>query len=225
MSLYLVGTPIGNLDDLSSRALETLKHCPVILVEKKTDSWKLIKKFNLQPEEIISFDERRQKKITPQIISRLQTGLDIALITSAGLPGISDPGAYLVSACYQAGLIVKIIPGPSALSTAISATGFTGSFWFVGFLPRTKGKIIKLLKQAETLKTNLVCFESTHRLEKTLSLLDESFADKQIFVGKEMTKVFEQYLVGRPNDFLIKIKTDKHFVKGEFTLVINFSEK
>ncbi|MCX6712283.1 MAG: 16S rRNA (cytidine(1402)-2'-O)-methyltransferase, partial [Candidatus Vogelbacteria bacterium] len=104
------------------------------------------------------------------------------------------------------------VPGPSALTTAISASGFGGSFWFVEFLPRVRGKIVKLLKQAEELETNLVCFESTYRIEKTLALLDELYPEAKIFLGKEMTKKFEHYLVGTASGFLQKIKEDKHFV-------------
>lgn len=223
--LYLIGTPIGNLGDMSPRAIEVLKKSSVILVEKWTDSIKLLKHFEIGQKEIIGFDERNQKKITPKILTKLEAGEEIALITSAGMPGVSDPGAYLVTACHERGISIIPIPGPSALSTAISASGFTGSFWFVEFLPRTRGKIIKLLKQAEELETNLVCFESTYRLVKTLEIIDELYPEIKVFLGKEMTKKFEQYLVGTAQDLLAKIKTDKYFVKGEFTLVIHFGKK
>ena len=210
MSLYLVGTPIGNLGDMTPRAIETLKACSTILVEKWTDSIKLLKHFEIGQKEIINFDERNQKRVTPKILKILQEGKseggDVALITSAGMPGVSDPGAYLVSACHEQGIVVIPIPGPSALSTAIATSGFVGSFWFVEFLPRTRGKIVKLLKQAEELETNLVCFESTYRIEKTLSLINELYPEVRIFLGKEMTKKFEHYLVGTADDFLQKIK-------------------
>ncbi|MFA6254377.1 MAG: 16S rRNA (cytidine(1402)-2'-O)-methyltransferase [Candidatus Paceibacterota bacterium] len=225
MSLYLVGTPIGNLDDITPRAIEVLKNCPVILVEKWTDSIKLLKHFAIGQKEIINFDERNQRKITPKILAKLEAGEEATLITSAGMPGVSDPGAYLVSACHERGISVIPVPGPSALSTAISTTGFTGSFWFVEFLPRTRGKIVKILKQAEELETNLVCFESTYRLEKTLKLIDELYPENKVFLGKEMTKKFEQYLVDTASNFLFKIKADKYFTKGEFTLIIHFGKR
>jgi len=230
--LYLVGTPLGNLGDMTPRAIEVLKACPVILVEKWTDSIKLLKYFEIGQKEIINFDERNQKRVTPKILEKLKKGLfagqageDVALITSAGMPGVSDPGAYLVSACHEEGIPVIPVPGPSALSTAISVSGFTGSFWFVEFLPRTRGKIVKLLKQAEELETNLVCFESTHRIEKTLVLINEIYPEAKIFLGKEMTKKFEHYLVDNASNFLQKIKADKSFTKGEFTLVIHFGKQ
>ena len=225
MSLYLVGTPIGNLGDFSPRGIETLKNCSVILVEKWTDSIKLLKHFEVGQKEILNFDERNQKKITPKILTKLEGGEDIALITSAGMPGVSDPGAYLASACHEQGIIVVPVPGPSALATAISASGLTGSFWFVEFLPRTRGKVVKILKQAEELETNLVCYESTYRLAKTLILLNELYPETKIFLGKEMTKKFEQYLVGSAKSFLVKIEADKYFSKGEFTLIIHFGKK
>ena len=225
MSLYLVGTPIGNLGDFSPRGIETLKNCSVILVEKWTDSIKLLKHFEVGQKEILNFDERNQKKITPKILTKLEVGEEIALITSAGMPGVSDPGAYLVSACHKQGIKVIPVPGPSALETAISASGLAGSFWFVEFLPKTRGKIVKLLKQAKALETNLVCFESTYRLEKTLTLINEFYPEAKIFLGKEMTKKFEQYLVGSAKSFLAKIEADKYFAKGEFTLIIHFGKK
>lgn len=225
MALYLIGTPIGNLGDISSRAIEVLRSCPIVLVEKWTDSIKLLNHLAVEPKEIINFAERNQKKTTPKIIAKLEAGATVALITSAGMPGVSDPGAYLVSACHEQGIEVIPVPGPSALTTAISASGFTGSVWFVEFLPRTRGKIIKLLTQAENLKTNFACFESTYRLKKTLELINELYPENQVFLGKEMTKKFEQYLVGRAEDFLIKIKTDRYFTKGEFTLIIHFGKE
>jgi len=224
MSLYLVGTPIGNLGDMTPRAVEVLKACPVILVEKWTDSIKLLKHFEIGQKKIINFDERNQKKVTPKILEKLKASEEVALITSAGMPGVSDPGAYLVSACHEQGIPVVPIPGPSALTTAISASGFGGSFWFVEFLPKTRGKMVKIFQQAEELKTNLVFFESTYRLEKTLNLIQELYPNNKIFLGKEMTKKFEQYLIGSAEEFLARIKLDKNFSKGEFTLVIHFGK-
>ncbi len=225
MSLYLIGTPIGNLSDLSPRALEVLRTCSVILVEKWTDSIKLLKHFAIGEKETINFNERQQKRITPKILTKLEAGEEVALITSAGMPGVSDPGAYLVSACHDQAIKVISVPGPSALSTAISAAGFMGSFWFVGFLPKTRGKIVKLLNQAEELETNLVCFESTYRIEKTLELINGLYPEVKVFLGKEMTKKFEHYLVDTASIFLSKIKVDKYFTKGEFTLIIHFGKK
>ena len=221
MTLFLVGTPIGNLGDLSPRALATLKQTSVLAVEKWTDTAKLLRHFDLRPEVILHYDDRRQKSAAAKILDHL-TRHDVALVTSAGLPGVSDPGAYLVREARLAGHIVVPIPGPSAVSTAIAACGFAGTFWFVGFLPRTRGKIVKLLRQAETLPANLLAFESTHRLVKTLSLLEALYPDAPIFIGKEMTKKFEDYSVDSAGRFLAKIAANPRWAAGEFTLIVNF---
>lgn len=221
MTLYIIGTPIGNLEDISPRAINILKGISFLAVEKWTDTIKLLKHFELGQKQIINYDDRNCRRITPKILDLLKEN-DVALVTSAGMPGISDPGAYLIEKAREAGHSIIPIPGPSALSTAIAMSGFGGSFWFVEFLPRTRGKIVKLLKQAEDLETNLVCFESTYRLAKTLEILAELYPDNEIFIGKEMTKKFEQYLVGTASDFLSRIKIDKDFSRGEFVLVIHF---
>jgi len=221
MTLYLIGTPIGNLGDMTPRALGILKEVEVLAVEKWTDTVKLLKHFEIGEKKIVNYDDKNSRRVAPKILDLLKEN-DVALITSAGMPGVSDPGAYLVEKAREVGHLIVPIPGPSALSTAIAVSGFSGSFWFVEFLPRTKGKIIKLLKQANELGANLVCFESTYRLVKTLELLNQEYPNNQIFLGKEMTKKFEQYLIGTASDFLLRIKEDKNFSRGEFVLVIHF---
>lgn len=224
MTLYLIGTPIGNLGDMTSRAVEVMKDAPVLAVEKWTDTVKLLKHFEIGEKKILNYDDKNSRRMAPKILEFLKDQ-DVALVTSAGMPGVSDPGAYLVEQAREAGHEIVPIPGPSALSTAIAASGFAGNFWFVEFLPRTRGKIVKILKQAKELETNLVCFESTYRLAKSLEIINEFYPENKVFVGKEMTKKFEQYLVGTPRDFLDKIKTDKDFSRGEFALVIHFGKK
>ncbi len=224
MILYLVGTPIGNLGDITTRSLEVLKEVPVLAVEKWTDTVKLLKHFEIGEKKILNYDDKNSRRVAPKILDILKEQ-DVALVTSAGMPGVSDPGAYLVEKARTAGHDIVPIPGPSALSTAVASSGFSGHFWFVEFLPRTRGKIVKILKQAEELETNLVCFESTYRLAKTLQIINEFYPEVKIFVGKEMTKKFEQYLVGTASDFLARIKTDKDFTRGEFALVIHFGKR
>lgn len=223
MTLYLIGTPIGNLGDMAPRGIEVLKVVPVLAVEKWTDTIKLLRHLEIGEKKILNYDDKNSRRMTPKILEMLESE-DVALVTSAGMPGVSDPGAYLVEQAQEAGHEIVPIPGPSALSTAIAVSGFTGNFWFVEFLPRTRGKIVKVLKQAEELETNLVCFESTYRLEKTLGIIKELYPKNKVFLGKEMTKKFEQYLLGTGEVFLQKIRKDKHFVKGEFTLVIHFGK-
>ncbi|HRZ30625.1 MAG TPA: 16S rRNA (cytidine(1402)-2'-O)-methyltransferase [Candidatus Paceibacterota bacterium] len=224
MKLYLIGTPIGNLADITPRAVAVMKEIPVLAVEKWTDTVKLLKHFEIGEKKIINYDDKNSRRMAPKILEILKEQ-DVALVTSAGMPGVSDPGAYLVEKAREAGHEIVPIPGPSALSTAIACSGFSGHFWFVEFLPRTRGKIVKILNQAEEIETNLVCFESTYRLTKTLEIINELYPTNEVFVGKEMTKKFEQYLVGRAGDFLVRIKADKDFVRGEFVLVIHFGKK
>ena len=223
MILYLVGTPIGNLGDMTPRALEVLRRTEVLAVEKWTDTIKLIKHFEIGEKKILNYDDKNSRRMAPKILEILKEQ-DVALVTSAGMPGVSDPGAYLVEQAREAGHEIIPIPGPSALSTAISASGFVGHSWFVEFLPRTRGKIVKIFKQAEELGTNLVFFESTYRIEKTISLINELYPDNKVFVGKEMTKKFEKYLVATAGDFLERIKQDKDFTRGEFAVVIHFGK-
>lgn len=222
MKLYLVGTPIGNLSDISPRAIDILREVSSLAVEKWTDTIKLLKHFEVGEKQIINYDDRNCRRVTPRILKLLETE-NVALVTSAGMPGVSDPGAYLVERTREAGHEIVPIPGPSALSTAISASGFSGHYWFVEFLPRTRGKIIKILRQAEELGTNLVCFESTYRLKKTLELVKELYPEQKVFLGKEMTKKFENYLVQTPAELLALAEGDKDFCRGEFVLIIHFS--
>jgi 16S rRNA (cytidine1402-2'-O)-methyltransferase len=224
MTLYLVGTPIGNLGDMTPRAIEVLKKVPVLAVEKWTDTIKLVKHFEIGEKKIINYDDRNSRKVLPKILDILREQ-DVALVTSAGMPGVSDPGAYLVEQAREAGHEVTPIPGPSALSTALAASGFSGHSWFVEFLPRTKGKITRILEQAEEMGTNLIFFESTHRIIKTLELINNLYPETKIFVGKEMTKKFEQYLVTTAEEILAKAARDRDFSRGEFVVIIHFGKK
>lgn len=221
MKLYLIGTPIGNLGDMTPRAVEVLKSVSVLAVEKWTDTVKLLKHFEIEKKQTLNYDDRNCRRITPKILEFLETE-DVALVTSAGMPGVSDPGAYLVEKAREAGHEIVPIPGPSALTTAMSASGFVGHSWFVEFLPRTRGKIVKILKQAEDLETNLVFFESTYRIVKTLEIIKELYPNNKVFLGKEMTKKFEQYLVGTAGSLLDYFSQDKNFSRGEFAVVIHF---
>lgn len=221
MALFIVATPIGNLNDASKRALDVLQSVDAVIVEKWSDSIKLLNYFKIKPKQIISYDERNKKKITPRILKLLETS-DVALITSAGTPSVSDPGSDLVRKCHEIGIRVVPVPGPSALATAVSASGFRGNFLFIGYLPKKTSRILKCLREAEENAHNLVFFESTHRIKKTLELLSEHYPDTLIFVGKEMTKKFERCGIGEPRNFLNAIDKDKKFVAGEFTLILNF---
>lgn len=222
--LYVVATPIGNLGDISQRALEVLKSVEAVLVEKWSDSIKLLNHFGIKPTEILPFNERNQRRMILQALEILRKK-DVALLTSAGTPGVSDPGAALVRACYEKGIGVVPIPGPSALSAAISASGMTGDFLFIGFLPKKHGQIEKIFAEAAESGHNLVFFESPFRLKKTLEVLAADYPDAEIFVGKEMTKKFEKYLLAKPAEIIEVAEGDPKFLKGEFTLIVNFGSR
>jgi len=223
MAVYFVGTPIGNLKDITLRALEVLKTSPLVLVEKWSDSIKLLNHYEIKPEKIVTYDDRNCRRVTPRLVGELKDK-DAAFITSAGMPGISDPGAYLARACREAGIEVVPIPGPSSLSAALAVCGFEAPFLFIGFLPKKVGQLTKTLKAAAEAGNNLVFFEATFRLEKTLKFLVENYPQTLLFVGKEMTKKFESYEVGYAEDFLEKIKENKSFTKGEFVVIANFAQ-
>lgn len=220
--LYLVGTPIGNLGDITARALETLRSTPVIIVEKYTDSVKLFRKFEIKPQTILSFDDRNAKRALPKIRDVLSKQ-DASYLVSAGMPGISDPAGMLVKACREDGIPVLPIPGPSAVTTAVAMAGFGNrAFLFAGFLPKKPGALKKEFEEARENEHLLVFFESTHRIIKTLHFLATEYPAARLFVGKEMTKAFETYLSGTPAELVAIFEEKKQLSKGEFTCVISF---
>ena len=220
-TLYLIGTPIGNLEDITPRAVTVLRLCPVVAVEKCEDSMKLLRRFDIRPSRVLKFHDAHARHMVPEILTLLATS-DVALMTSAGMPGVSDPGADLVAACHERGIFVVPIPGPSAVTTAIAASGFRGEFLFVGFLPKKDGARKTLFAECAASEHLLVCFESPHRLVRSITLLGRLYPRACVFVGKEMTKKFERYLVTTPQGVLDCVGGDAQFAKGEFTLVINF---
>ncbi len=223
MTLYLVATPIGNLKDITLRALEILKSTPVLLVESYEDSRPLLAAYDIHPQRIIKYNDRNSRKMVPEILNILKEK-NVVLITSAGMPGVSDPAADLVSACYAAGIEIIPIPGSSALTTAIAASGFRGDFLFIGFLPKKRGQIEKILREAKENGHVLVFFESTYRLQKTLTLINEAYPTARLFLGKEMTKKFERYVRGSSEAMMRHLESDKKFSKGEFTIAISFDQ-
>jgi 16S rRNA (cytidine1402-2'-O)-methyltransferase len=223
MSLYIVATPIGNLEDLSIRALRVLKSADIVLVEKWSDSIKLLNHYGIKPKVLMSYDERNKHRVTSKILNFLEKQ-DVALITSGGTPAVSDPGASLVRLCHEKNISVVPIPGPSALTSAMSASGFRGHFLFVGFLPYKVSHRKRIFDKARENGQNVVFFESPFRIGKTLQEIAEYYPEIKIFVGREMTKKFETYLVAKPGDVLEKITHDKNFSKGEFTLIIEFGK-
>lgn len=217
--LYLVGTPIGNLEDMTFRAVRVLKAANVIAAEDTRHTGKLLHHFQITTPQISYHEHNTQQRI-PQLIERLQNGDAIALVTDAGMPGISDPGYELVRACVAANVSVVPIPGPSAVIAAVAASGLPcDRFTFEGFLP-VKGKAKQ--ERLDALKTEFrtaVLYESPHRLIKTLKALEDTLGrDRPITLARELTKRYEEFWRGPVSDAIAHYKTTAP--KGEFTIVI-----
>jgi 16S rRNA (cytidine1402-2'-O)-methyltransferase len=214
-TLYLVATPIGNLEDVTSRALRVLKDVDLIAAEDTRTARKLLSRYDIHTS-LVSYNDRNKKLRTPSLIERLAQG-DVALVSEAGMPAISDPGQDLVRAAYEAGAKVVPIPGPSAITTALAASGLpTRVFTYLGFLPRQPAARRRLLESLAGRPETLVAFESPHRLPETLADIGKSLGERQMAVCREMTKVYEEVFRGTVSE------ARKHFAepRGEFTLVI-----
>ena len=220
--LYLVATPIGNLGDITQRALETLRSVDKIACEDTRHSGILLRHFEIQ-KPLVSYHEHNEARRTAELIEELAAGRNIAVISDAGLPGISDPGHRLLRACQERGLPYTIIPGPSAVLTALIGSGFPAeAFYYGGFLPVKSGgrerDLLAALQRGET----SVFFESPHRLVKSLAVCAQHFGDRKICVARELTKQFEEYRIGTGADLLAHYTA--HPPKGEIVLVIHGSD-
>jgi 16S rRNA (cytidine1402-2'-O)-methyltransferase len=217
-SLYIVPTPIGNLGDITLRALEVLKSADLILAEDTRTSGKLLKHFQVATP-VRSYHMHNEHRVLQQVVSRIKSGDTLALISDAGTPGISDPGYLLVRECIREGISVSCLPGPTALIPALVNSGFpTDRFVFEGFLPLKKGRQTRLEQLAGETRT-LVLYESPHKLLKTLSQFVEHFGgDRRICVSRELTKIYEETVRGTVEEVLEHFKT--HPPKGELVLVV-----
>jgi 16S rRNA (cytidine1402-2'-O)-methyltransferase len=190
-TLYVVATPIGNLEDLSPRAVRVLRGVSLIAAEDTRHSRRLLAHFAIETP-IISYHEHNQRARRERLVQALAAG-DVALITDAGTPAVSDPGADLVTAALAAGYPVSPVPGPSALAAAVSASGLIdGPFIMLGFLPRERGERLRLVARVATVGFPLVVFESAQRLERSLRELIEILGDRQVVMSRELTKIHEE---------------------------------
>ena len=217
-TLYLVATPIGNLEDITLRALRTLKECDVVAAEDTRRTGQLLKHFGIS-RPLLSYFQFNEAKRSEEIIARLQRGEKVALVTDAGSPGISDPGERVVKAAIAAGFRVESVPGASALVAALTASGLpTDEFHFLGFLPHKSGQRHKQLERLKGFAGTLVLYESPYRIEKLLGELNELYAGRQVVLARELTKKFEEYLRGTPAELLEVLK--KRSLKGEFVVLV-----
>jgi 16S rRNA (cytidine1402-2'-O)-methyltransferase len=217
--LYVVATPIGNLGDITLRALKILKSVDLIAAEDTRHSGILLKHFGIK-KPFVSYHEHNEAMRTAELVERLVGGENIALITDAGTPGLSDPGARLVRECIKRELSFTIIPGPSSILTALVGSGFSiEKFCFRGFLPIKSGQRERELRAAAESGETVIFFESPYRLTKTLSACVGVMADRQLCVARELTKKFEEFRRGTAAELLAHYET--YPPKGEIVLMIS----
>ncbi len=216
--LYLVSTPIGNLKDITLRAIEVLSSVEIIACEDTRKTGLLLQKLNIQnrPQLLSYYEENEQGRI-PQIISFLKKGKSVALVSNAGTPTISDPGYKLVRECLNQGIVVESIPGSSSVLAALTVSGLpTDKFLFLGFLPKKEGKRKNILKSLP-IKTTIIFFESPFRLLKTLRELKIIFGDINVVICRELTKIYEEVRREKIEDSINHFEQIKP--KGEFTVL------
>jgi 16S rRNA (cytidine1402-2'-O)-methyltransferase len=218
-TLYLVATPIGNLEDITLRALRVLRECDVVAAEDTRRTGQLLKHFEIS-RPLLSYFQFNEAKRSEEITERLRRGEKVALVTDAGSPGISDPGERVVKAAIGAGFRVEAVPGPCALVAALTASGLpTDEFHFIGFLPHKSGQRRNKLESLKAFDGTLVLYESPYRIEKLLGELSEVFSDRNVVLARELTKKFEEFLRGKPAD--LQELTKKRSLKGEFVVMIS----
>ena len=216
-TLYVVATPIGNLEDISFRALRVLREVSLIAAEDTRRTAKLLQHYSILTP-TTSFHAHNEKRKQALLLNKLNNDQAIALVSDAGTPTISDPGALIVAAATEAGIRVEVIPGPSAVITAISASGLlNGAFTFVGFSPSRLKDRIPWLNELKNDERAIVFFESPHRIRTTLEQMQHIMSDRDIVIAREMTKVHEELVKGPINEVLKSLGSK---VKGEITVVI-----
>jgi len=229
MKLTVIGTPLGRLDDISAHFLETVSSLEVLAVEDTRLAAQLLQllqgkypNFSLWPKRLLSYYREKERSYSSEVLKLLEQGQNVGLLSDAGMPGISDPGAYLVKAVREAGLEIEVVAGPSAPTIALSLCGFESSLTvFIGFMPKSASKLSNLVdsvfESGYSKSLNLVFFESPFRIAKTVTSLFKIFPNSKLFLGRELTKKFQQLL------WLNQANFGQTFLptKGEYTGVLN----
>ena len=214
--LYLVATPIGNLKDVTIRAIEILKSSDYILCEDTRVSKNLIKRYEIKGK-LISYHKFNEKKNLSKIIKLLSEGAIISLVSDAGTPSISDPGAILIKECLENNIDVTPIPGASALSTAMSVSGYSEKFFFYGFFPEKKKEISEIFTKLSDLDSSIVFFISSRKFNKSIPIIKNYFRGRKILICREMTKFYEEFIRLEINE----MKPFDKNLKGELTMIIS----
>ncbi|MDD5010098.1 MAG: 16S rRNA (cytidine(1402)-2'-O)-methyltransferase [Syntrophorhabdaceae bacterium] len=221
--LYVVGTPIGNLQDITIRAVEVLRDVNFVVAENSARALKILNHFDIH-KSILSINSYSEDRKSRNITERIERGESCALITSAGTPCISDPGNIIVKRCYEKGLNVRVIPGPSAAVSAVSISGlFADRFVFFGFLPQKRSKVKKALNELALIPYPVIFFESPRRVMKTLHMLHEEWGNREAVLFKEMTKMYEEVLRGSIEELIARL--DSQELRGEYTIIVAGREK
>ena len=217
--LILCGTPIGNLDDMPPRAVAALRGADVIACEDTRRTRKLLSHFGLASPPMIVLNDVTERRKAPDIVTEARRGRTIVLVSDAGMPGLSDPGYRLVRACLDAGVEVGVVPGPSAVVTALAVSGLApGRFVFEGFLPRKAGDRRKRIESLVDEQRTIVLFESPHRIAATLEDLRAVLGDRRVSLARELTKLFEEMLRGPLSE--VAARLEERPARGEITLVV-----
>ncbi len=217
-TLTLVSTPIGNLGDMTFRAVETLKSATAILAEDTRHTRKLLAHFGIH-NELVAYHDHNKEHVTPSLLRRLLDGDNLAVVSDAGTPGISDPGFYLLRAAIAGGIPVGVVPGANAILPALLLSGFpTDAFVFEGFLPRKPGELDRKLRGLEDERRTFVAFVPPHRLTKVLEAIDRALPERHVAVVREITKIHEEVTRGTARDLLAVYPAGK--ARGEIVVLI-----
>ena len=223
-TLTLVSTPIGNLGDVTLRALEVLRDADAILAEDTRRSRKLLSHHGIPARRMISYHDHNKERVTPGIVDRLRAGEKLALVTDAGTPGVSDPGFYLVRDALAAGVPVTAAPGANALLTALVLSGFpTDAFVFEGFPPRKKGELGRVIDELASQRRTVLYYVSPHQLIKILQSFAERLPERELAIARELTKLHEEVVRGTAAELLDRYAGKK--VRGEIVLVVKGAGK
>lgn len=218
-TLYIVSTPIGNLEDITLRALRVLKEVDLVAAEDTRVTRKLLSHYDIHTRMTSYYEGNRDSK-GDYLVELMKQGKNVALTSSAGTPGISDPGYCLIKSAVEKDIPVVAVPGPSAIIAALVTSGLpTNGFVFTGFLPRKKGKIKRLLEEAAALKKTIVLYESPYRILKTLEIVGDVLNNPEVVIARELTKKFEEIIRGPAREVQGRFKKGK--VKGEIILLID----
>jgi 16S rRNA (cytidine1402-2'-O)-methyltransferase len=217
-TIYIVSTPIGNLEDITLRALRTLREVDLIAAEDTRKTRKLLSHYQIS-KPLTSYHDHNKMRKAPELINKLAAGMDLALVSGAGTPGISDPAYYLVQIAIKNDILITPIPGPTALIAALCISGLpTDKFVFEGFLPVKPGKRLKRLEGLKDEERTIILYEAPHRLLKLLAEIQTILGEREVVIVKEVTKLYEKAYRGTASTILDKLRGEK--IQGEFTLII-----